>query len=173
MAVEAEESEAVEAVEADRREEGDEVEADRREGDEVEADRREEGDEVEAERSDEAEAAEAVEADRREEDLSDEVESVESDRREEDRREEDRCSDELDEVIQRLGGRLCALMRIVCKREAYEQLLVSLAKCRTKERVIEVMYRALYALASTSQGARAYRALTRLRTQSAACVPPV
>jgi hypothetical protein len=64
-------------------------------------------------------------------------------------------------------------MRAVCKRDAYERLLVSLAQCGTKERVIEVMYRHLYDLASTSHGARAYRALTRLRTQSAVCVPPV
>ena len=90
-----------------------------------------------------------------------------------DERVEDQRERELDEVVQRLGERLCALMRAVCKRDAYERLLVSLAQCGTKERVIEVMYRHLYDLASTNQGARAYRALTRLRTQSAVCVPPV
>jgi hypothetical protein len=90
-----------------------------------------------------------------------------------DERVEDQRERELDEVVQRLGERLCALMRAVCKRDAYERLLVSLAQCGTKERVIEVMYRHLYDLASTNHGARAYRALTRLRTQSAVCVPPV
>jgi hypothetical protein len=103
---------------------------------------------------------------------SEEAEPKRSEEAEPKQSEEER-SDELDEVVRRLGARLCALMRAVCKRDAYERLLVSLARCGTKERVIEVMYRELYDLASTSHGARAYRAITRLRTQSAVCVPPV
>ncbi len=87
--------------------------------------------------------------------------------------EEEQEQIEIERVIGRLEERLHALMRVVCKRDAYERLLVSLAKCDTRPGVVDVMYRALYDLTSTRNGARAYRELTRLRTQCASCVPPL
>ncbi len=134
--------------------------------------RRDESHESQEARLTEARSHESQEARREESHESQEARREES-HESHDERVEDPRERELDEVVQRLGERLCALMRAVCKRDAYERLLVSLAQCGTKERVIEVMYRHLYDLASTNQGARAYRALTRLRTQSAVCVPPV